>query len=122
MPETDALSHPLAGTPICLLTEIRDGSGRVFEVGPEDAPLRIVVLRSGDRFIAWRNHCPHFGQPLALKDEWLILQAHQSVSCNVHYARFNWETGVCFSGDCEGEQLDRIPVEIRDGALVIGTR
>jgi nitrite reductase/ring-hydroxylating ferredoxin subunit len=108
---------PAPGTVICALDDIADGSGKVFALGDADKPFRFIVLRSGDQVIAWHNHCPHFGQPLALKDEWLILKPHTSLSCNVHYARFRWADGVCESGDCEGEQLTAVPVAVRDGEI-----
>lgn len=112
-------SLPAPGTVLCTLDDIADGSGRVFALGPTESPFRLIVLRSGNQVIAWHNRCPHFGQPLALKDEWLILKAHTSLSCNVHYARFRWADGVCESGDCEGESLTAVAVEIRDGNILL---
>jgi nitrite reductase/ring-hydroxylating ferredoxin subunit len=93
----------------------------VVAIGPEDSPFRLILLRSGDRVIAWHNCCPHFGQPLALKDEWLILKPHTSLSCNVHYARFRWADGVCEFGDCEGERLTTVPVAIHGEQVVMGS-
>lgn len=119
---TNKLTHPhlpANGTIICPLAELPDGSGRVFAFGPEENPFRLILLRSGEQVIAWHNRCPHFGQPLALKDEWLIIKPHTTVSCNVHYARFRWNDGVCESGDCEGEALTGVTVAIRDGQVVI---
>lgn len=110
-------SVPAAGTIICPVTDLPDGGGRVFSFGPEDNPFRVILLRSGDQVIAWHNHCPHFGQPLALKDEWLILKPHTTLSCNVHYARFRWQDGVCEFGDCLGEKLTALPVEVSNGEV-----
>ncbi len=111
--------RPAAGTVLCQLSDLPDGGGRVFAFGPEKDPFRLILLRSGDQVIAWHNRCPHFGQPLALKDEWLILKPHTTLSCNVHYARFRWADGVCESGDCEGESLTGVSVTVRDGQVLI---
>jgi nitrite reductase/ring-hydroxylating ferredoxin subunit len=111
--------RPAADTVLCQLSDLPDGGGRVFSFGPDDNPFRLILLRSGETVIAWHNRCPHFGQPLALKDEWLILKPHTTLSCNVHYARFRWHDGVCESGDCEGESLTAVPVSIRDGQVLI---
>lgn len=112
---------PPAGTPLCHIDDIPDGGGRVLAIGDGDTPFRLILLRSGDQVIAWHNCCPHFGQPLALKDEWLILKPHTTLSCNVHYARFRWQDGFCESGDCEGESLTPLPVDVRDGQVIFGT-
>ena len=119
LPRKQPPATPATGTIVCLLADLPDGGGRVFSFGPEDNPFRLILLRSGDQVIAWHNRCPHFGQPLALKDEWLILKPHTTLSCNVHYARFRWNDGVCESGDCEGESLTGVPVTVRDGQVLI---
>ena len=119
LPRKQPPATPAAGTVVCPLADLPDGGGRVFSFGPEDNPFRLILLRSGDQVIAWHNRCPHFGQPLALKDEWLILKPHTTLSCNVHYARFRWNDGVCESGDCEGESLTGVPVTVRDGQVLI---
>jgi nitrite reductase/ring-hydroxylating ferredoxin subunit len=112
---------PAPGTFICALDDIPDGGGKVFALGNADQPFRFIVLRSGAQVIAWHNRCPHLGAPLALKDQWLILKPHLTLSCNVHYARFRWQDGVCESGDCLGEKLTALPVEICNGEVFFGS-
>jgi nitrite reductase/ring-hydroxylating ferredoxin subunit len=58
------------------------------------------------------NRCAHFGVPLAARQDLLIFKPHTSISCNVHYARYRWSDGVCESGDCVGEALLPIPVQV----------
>ena len=83
------------------------------------APRRVLVLRSGDRCYAYLNRCPHFGMPLAERDELLIVDPHRSVSCGVHLARFRWRDGHCESGDCVGEALQALPLRTQDGQLYL---
>lgn len=104
---------PPTGTALCTLAQIPDGGGHVLAFGDGEKPLRILLLRSGDEVRAWHNRCPHFGMPLAVRDEQLIVKAHVSFKCNVHYARFRWQDGVCDDGECVGERLEAIPVEVR---------
>jgi len=111
---------PAAGTTLCRIDTIPDGGGRVLAIGDGDQPFRLVVLRSGERVIAWYNRCPHFGVPLAQKDEWLILKANEHLRCNVHYSRFRWQDGYCDEGECVGDSLQAIPIEIRDGEVIVG--
>ena len=111
---------PASGQRLCRLAEVPDGGGHVLAFGDGDKPLRIIVLRSGDCIRAWHNRCPHFGMPLALKDEWLIVTPHESFKCNVHYACFRWQDGVCDDGDCIGEALVAIPVTLQGDEILMG--
>ena len=94
----------------------------MFEFGPGVAaakPFRLLVLRSGETVLGYVNRCAHFGVPLAATQEQLIFKPHVSISCNVHYARYRWQDGICDFGDCEGESLLAVPIKIRDGKIVI---
>jgi nitrite reductase/ring-hydroxylating ferredoxin subunit len=115
MPER--LAPPSAGTPVCALADLPDGGGRMFAFPCAGGEFRLLVLRSGDRCLGYENRCPHFGIPLAARDEHLILKPHESVCCNTHYARFRWEDGYCDSGDCVGESLPAVPLAVVDGIV-----
>jgi nitrite reductase/ring-hydroxylating ferredoxin subunit len=78
----------------------------------EGKPFRVLLLRSGPNVRAFVNRCAHFGVPLAQRQDLLIFQPHTSITCNVHYARYRWNDGVCIAGDCEGESLLPIPVTV----------
>lgn len=89
----------------------------MFGFAVEDGTFRLLVLRSGDQCYGYENYCPHFGVPLAERDEQLILSPHKSISCNTHYARFRWHDGFCEFGDCEGESLVPVPLTLQGGLL-----
>jgi len=114
-----AAEAPPAGTLVCRLADIADGGGRMFRFGAPEAEFRLLVLRSGDICYGYVNRCPHFGVPLAARDEQLILDAHRSFRCNTHYARFGWQTGHCDFGDCAGETLPRVALKVESGAVMI---
>jgi nitrite reductase/ring-hydroxylating ferredoxin subunit len=83
-------------------------------------PFRILLLRSGQQVCAYVNRCAHFGVPLSSRQELLQFESHVSLSCNVHYARYRWSDGVCDRGDCEGERLIPIPLQLdAQGAIRI---
>ena len=75
-------------------------------------PFSLLLLRSGPTISAFANRCAHFGVPLAARQEQLLYQPHQHLQCNVHYARYRWQDGVCDRGDCVGEALIPVPLEI----------
>jgi nitrite reductase/ring-hydroxylating ferredoxin subunit len=99
------------------LSEIPNGGGRMFAFSLASGEFRLLVLRSGNSCFGYENYCPHFGLPLAARNDQLILKAHASVSCNTHYARFRWQDGYCESGDCEGEFLVAVPLVVEGGRV-----
>lgn len=103
---------------LCQLSDLPDGAARlVFSEG--DATASVVLLRSGEEVHAFANRCPHFGVPLAKRQEHLIYHPHVSISCNNHYARFRWHDGFCEFGDCAGESLQPLAVELNHGKVCL---
>ena len=81
-------------------------------------PFAVLLLRSGTDIKAYVNRCAHFGVPLASRQDLLQFTPHTSLTCNVHYARFRWIDGVCDRGDCEGESLIPIPLQVEAGGAI----
>lgn len=105
---------------LCRVDELADGSARLIDLNDtagNGAPPSVVLLRSGTTVHAFANVCPHFGVALAKRQEHLIFKPHLSISCNNHYARFRWSDGYCEFGDCEGESLKPVAVELVDGEV-----
>ncbi len=105
---------------MALLRELPDGGAAFWSCGEGKESFRLIVLRSGDAVFGYVNRCAHFGVPLAEKIEQLIFKPHQSLSCNVHYARYGWQDGGCQSGDCDGEGLLRVPLDLWGSEVRIG--
>ncbi|RIX45646.1 MAG: Rieske (2Fe-2S) protein [Rhodocyclales bacterium GT-UBC] len=118
----DLPNAPLPGTCLCRLEEIADGGARMLDLGEGNEAFRLIILRSGEQVHAYLNRCAHFGVPLAQRPEHLIFTPHESLRCNVHYARYHWQSGHCITGECAGEHLISLPLTIQDGnILVAGT-
>lgn len=123
-PHWSTLPHaPQPGTRLALLHDLPDGQPTLLALdtgGGPTQPFRLLLLRSGAQVTAFVNRCAHFGVPLAARQEQLIFKPHASITCNVHYARYRWADGVCESGDCEGESLIAVPLDVlTDGAIHI---
>lgn len=114
---------PAPGTRLGTLGDLPDGQPTLLALdtgGGADKPFRLLLLRSGTQVTAFVNRCAHFGVPLAARQEQLIFKPHTSITCNVHYARYRWADGTCESGECEGESLVPVPLDIpADGAIHI---
>ena len=115
---------PACGTVLAHMDTLSDAQATMMAVnvpdGLADQVFRLLLLRNGPCVHAFVNRCPHFGVPLAARQDQLIQKPPHSLSCNVHYARFRWDDGLCVSGDCQGESLIALPVEVRaDGTVCV---
>jgi nitrite reductase/ring-hydroxylating ferredoxin subunit len=112
------LAHaPQPGTLLGHVDDVQDGQVVMRDIfasadSAQQHPFKMLLLRSGTEIKAFANRCAHFGVPLAATQEHLKFQPHISITCNVHYARYRWSDGVCDRGDCEGEALIAIPVQV----------
>jgi nitrite reductase/ring-hydroxylating ferredoxin subunit len=76
----------------------------------------ILVMRDGVAH-GYRNSCPHVGVGLDWGDG-RCLSGENELQCSLHGARFAADTGVCTSGPCYGDALERVPIRIEDGRVV----
>jgi nitrite reductase/ring-hydroxylating ferredoxin subunit len=102
---------------ICRLTDLPDLGARSFRVGEGDWPLRAFLVRQGDEVRAYVNRCPHAGHPLDLVPGRFLVADGSAIQCSSHGARFDLESGRCFSGPCQGRALQGVPVVVRDGQI-----
>jgi nitrite reductase/ring-hydroxylating ferredoxin subunit len=76
------------------------------------------IVRDDDASInAYRNACPHTGAPLEwVPDEFLDMEKRH-IQCSMHGALFRIQDGHCLHGPCIGQNLQALPLEIRNEAL-----
>lgn len=91
----------------------------VVDIERDGARLSLILTRSGDRIAAFRNKCPHAGYPLQRADGRIVVQEGRYIVCSAHGASFTLTEGACAGGPCNGDGLERVAVEVRDGAVVL---
>jgi len=116
------MKHPLAGTPLCRLSEIEDGEGRGFVIGAGADEVALFVVRQGGAAFAYLNVCPHQGTSLdwgGFDGEGRFVSADSgNILCATHGAEFRIGDGHCILGPCAGHSLQ--PIELTrdpDGLL-----
>ncbi|MGQ0711300.1 MAG: Rieske (2Fe-2S) protein [Rhodoferax sp.] len=113
---------PAPGSVLGHLAALDDGAAAVHTwpdtSAQPDKPFRYLLTRSGAQVRAFVNRCAHFGVPLAQTQEHLRSIPHQRITCNVHYAHYGWNDGRCLGGECAGEGLLPIPVQVRDDGSI----
>ena len=68
---------------------------------------------------AYLNLCKHIPVPLDSYRGEVIEPGGERVLCRTHGAAYRREDGLCVEGPCEGESLDPVRVELRDGEIFI---
>ena len=110
-PESGALLGPLEA--------IADGRAKEYSFGVGIAAFRMFVVRKGDKAFGYVNQCPHYSLPLNHRPDQFLTRAGDKIMCTQHLALFRIEDGSCLDGACEGRSLDPVPLEVRDGQIVI---
>ncbi len=110
------------GTELCRFDEINDETGKELVIGEGEAkwPFRMFVVRRGDHAWGYVNTCPHQHIPLNYFPDRFVSADKQFIMCANHAACFNFDDGYCVSGPCAGQSLQRVPVTVRDGVVVVG--
>jgi nitrite reductase/ring-hydroxylating ferredoxin subunit len=110
---------------ICATDEIDAGAARAFDLARLDdqgeaKPFRILVAKNGrGEFFAYVNSCPHQGVWLNIGAGTFLDETGKLLKCGRHGAKFEIESGKCVSGDCEGGQLEIVPLLVIDGDVCL---
>lgn len=104
---------------ICPLASIEDGAARGFELNVRERILDGFVVRRGESVVGYVNICPHAGSQLNWKEDAFLTKKRDYIMCFAHGAMFDIPTGECVAGPCEGLGLTSLPVEVRDGDVVL---
>ncbi len=81
------------------------------------AGFQVILVNEGGTVRAWRNRCPHVGVGLDWGDGRCKTGANE-LTCMMHGAVFQADTGLCIAGPCTGDSLTPVAVRIVDGAIV----
>jgi nitrite reductase/ring-hydroxylating ferredoxin subunit len=112
---------------ICSTHEIDDHMARGFTLkravekdGEKTGePWSILITRKGRNFYGFENVCPHQAQRLdGGADEFMDDEGNFLV-CRHHGAQFDLDTGHCFSGPCQGQNLKTIQVVVDENDVCV---
>jgi nitrite reductase/ring-hydroxylating ferredoxin subunit len=104
---------------VCRESELGVNGVHGFTIGAGDWPLRGLVVRAGAQLRGYVNRCPHAGHPLNLLPERFLTPDGTLLLCSSHGALFEKLTGYCVAGPCAGRTLTPLPLEVRDGFVML---
>ncbi len=100
------------------LASIEEPGSRGFALpGQEGVPF-FVVRRPGAVY-AYRNRCPHTGAPLEWQPDQFLDIDGSFIQCAIHGALFRVGDGHCLRGPCVNQSLQALPVQVRDGRILV---
>ncbi len=118
MQDSDATGRLEGRQRLCHRDAVGPAGTREVRLGGGDWPLRVIVVRNGGRYSAFRNRCPHAGTALNLKPHTFLNRDGSALVCNTHGALFDRDSGACLAGPCAGRALTAYAVEVdSDGVL-----
>jgi len=79
----------------------------------------LVLYRDGAQVRAWLNVCPHAGRAMDWAPGQFLKSREGYLVCAVHGASFELQGGLCVAGPCKGDSLRAVPVQVRDGQVVL---
>lgn len=105
---------------ICASADLGEaGRGVRFEVARRGARQAAFAVRFRGRVYAYLNECVHAGLEL----DWLPGEFFDAsglyLICSAHGALYAPESGRCLGGPCRGGALVALPVEERDGRVLL---
>ena len=117
---------PEQGQEICRLADMPFNKARGFTLygANENDKLELIVWRreaaahGPDELAGFVNQCPHMGLPLETFPDRFLSADGTALICSAHGARFRFD-GACFSGPCQGQNLKRIALSVRDGRIYL---
>lgn len=98
---------------LCHSDLIAEGQSKGFE----QEGVALFVVRKQGKVYAYRNECPHLGINLEWLDDQFLDSDGCLIQCAMHGALFLIENGTCISGPCQGQALQAVPCEERDGKV-----
>ena len=102
---------------ICMMEDVPERQARAFDT--EDGDTIFITQRDGS-FYAYQNVCPHLQVELEFLENQFLDQDQEFIQCSTHGALFEVETGLCISGPCQGDTLEKVNIKVHsDGGIYL---
>ena len=104
------------------LHELSDPGSMGFSLPLQGETLEGFLVQKETRVFAYRNRCPHTGAPLDWSPDQFLDPDAAFIQCAMHGALFQIENGLCVFGPCVHQQLEPLPLTIRDEQVFLQLR
>lgn len=111
------LTGTLTMMQLCAVSDLPEQEGLAVMTGQGE----VVLLQRDGQVYAYRNQCPHLGIDLNFQPDVFMDLDGMFIQCANHGALFQVEDGLCIHGPCQGQSLQPVAIEVRDGTVWLPT-
>ncbi len=104
---------------LCQVSALQDPGSQGMRLELPDGCLELFLVRRGNAVYGYRNRCPHTGVNLDWLPDQFLDSMESFIQCATHGALFRIEDGYCLSGPCAGEHLQKLPVTVERGEVML---
>lgn len=103
---------------LCRIEDIPDSGAKGFPPAPGGF-TGLFAIRQGQEIRVYVNSCPHIGIALDWAPDRFLSVDGQFIVCSTHGAEFRLTDGYCVRGPCQGDALEPVPFQIKDGQVLV---
>jgi nitrite reductase/ring-hydroxylating ferredoxin subunit len=96
-----------------------EDTSRSFDIKVGGQLFQGFVIRKNNQFFAYQNLCQHLPVALDLRDNQFFTHDKKHLQCHMHGATYDWDTGLCVAGPCEGQKLVKLNLREEESNVVV---
>ncbi len=107
------------GKAVARLGELSHGNTKKFLLRCEGRRMECLLVSFEGNFYAYVNRCCHVALEMDWVENQFFTEDHRYLICANHGATYEPTTGECIFGPCYGAFLQRVPLQITDGRVIV---
>lgn len=115
------MSRDLIEQRVASVDELPEGCSKKFTLTCDGQQAEGFVVNYRGSFFAYLNRCCHIPMPMDWFENQFLSEDGRFIICATHGATYDPATGECVAGPCPGEYLQRLPLQVVDGAVLVAT-
>ncbi len=113
------MSRSLIEHQVALVEELREGCSKKFTVTVKGQEVEGFVVNYRGSFYAYLNRCCHIPMPMDWFENQFLSEDGRFIICGTHGATYDPASGECVAGPCPGDYLERLPLQVVDGTVLV---
>ena len=99
--------------------ELPQGSSKKFTLSCNGDRVEGFVVNFRGSYYAYLNRCCHIPMPMDWFENQFLSEDGCFIVCATHGATYEPATGECVAGPCPGEYLERLPLRVVGGTILV---
>ena len=113
------MSRSLIEQRVARIEELPEGCSKKFTLTVNGQQVDGFVVNYRGSFYAYVNRCCHIPMPMDWFKNHFLSEDGRFIICGTHGATYDPATGECVAGPCPGDYLERLPLQVVDGTVLV---